>query len=256
LTTLFSHGEKEGSFITALLYFDPQYLTFTEEADGFRKALIDIVAFTFDVEGRQVDGSDKTFSIRLPEKTYEAVLKTGLVSTMRIPVRKPGAYQMRVVLRDATSQQLGSASQFIEAPDVKGGKLALSGIVLAGDPAASTIAADAANGPNATPAVRIFRPGTATIVYAYEVINARRDRDKKPQLESQLRVFLDGKPIYTGAPNLLKSDAVQNPTRLAAAGRIELKKAPAGNYVLQVIVKDNLAKKNSIAAQAMDFEIR
>jgi hypothetical protein len=254
LTTLFSHSEKEGSSITALLYFDAHDLMFTEEGDGSRKATIDVVAFTFDADGRQVEGYDRTIGITLTQRAYEEILKTGLVSRLQIPIKKPGAYQMRVALRDAATRQLGSASQFIEVPDVKGGKLAISGIVLAGARAAADNP-DAASDPRMTPAVRIFKSG-APILFAYEIINAKRDRGKKPQIETQTRIFHDGKEVYSTSPALMKVDGAQAPARLAGTGQIQFKQAPAGDYVIQVIFIDNLAKKNSIAAQAMVFEIQ
>ena len=44
-----------------------------------------------------------------------------------------GVQQVRVVLRDPETELSGSASQFIEVPDVAKGRLALSGIVLQKD---------------------------------------------------------------------------------------------------------------------------
>src|SRR5207253_713437 len=65
----------------------------------------------------------------------------------------PGSAQ-HVAIQDVASQKLGSAMQFVEVPDVKSGRLALSGIVLIADPPS---AAD----PDGTPAVRIFKSGGA-----------------------------------------------------------------------------------------------
>jgi hypothetical protein len=55
-------------------------------------------------------------------------------------IKQPGAYQIRLVMRDATTQKLGSASQYLDVPDVKKGHLAVSGILLSqsSDSAAST----------------------------------------------------------------------------------------------------------------------
>ena len=47
-----------------------------------------------------------------------------------MPVKKPGGYQLRAVVRDSGSQRLGSAMQFVEVPDVKKGRLTLSSIVM------------------------------------------------------------------------------------------------------------------------------
>jgi VWFA-related protein len=260
LTTLFSHSAKEGSHINAMLYFDPRDLTFTTENDGSRTTEVDIAAVTFDVDGRQIEGASKTWRFRLQQSTYDEILKQGLVYSLHVPVKKAGAYQMRVVVRDATSQHIGSATQFIEVPDVRKGRLALSGIVMGAERTETSDAATPQEGgltaadPNATPAVRIFKQGT-TLVYAYEILNARTDRNKKHQLDVQTRLFRDGEEIFAGVSSGL--DTQPDRERVFGLGRMLLAKIPPGDYALQVIVTDKLAKgKDSIAAQSMNFEIQ
>jgi hypothetical protein len=169
---------------------------------------------------------------------------------------------MRVVLRDATSQELGSATQFIEVPDVNKGRLTMSGIIIAASHPQTPAAGDTAEGqviaddPNGTPAVRIFKPGSA-IIYAYQILNARADRDKKPQLESQLRVFRDGQQVFASMPTPVNGNQQPNPKRLVGGGQFQLTRVPPGDYVLQIIIADKLRKdKDSIAAQSMDFQVR
>jgi VWFA-related protein len=259
LTTLFAHNSKEGSSINAMLHFDANDLTFTAGPDGMRTAEIDIAAVTFDVDGHQIDGASKTWRFRLPEATYQELLKKGVVYSIRVPVKKSGAYQMRVVLRDGTSQHIGSATQFIEVPDVKSGKLALSGIMLGaeqspteGTPAEGPLAGE---DPNAAPAVRVFKQ-TTTLVYAYEILNARADRNKKHQLNVDTRLFRDGEQVY-GSPSEVDDRNQQDSQRLFGLGRMRLEQIPPGDYVLQIIVTDKLAnEKNRIAAQSMNFEVR
>jgi hypothetical protein len=75
------------------------------------------------------------------------------------------------------------------------------------------------------------------------------DADKKPQLVVQTRLFRDGQQVYAGSQ--------QDPKELLGVGRVQFGQAPPGDYVLQVIVTDKLAKeKYRIAAQSIDFEIR
>jgi VWFA-related protein len=271
LTTLFSHAAKTGPFLNSMLYFDPKELTFTDEPDDWHKAVIDVVAVTFGDNGQQVDGTDKTWTVRLRGDGYKEVLKNGMVYAVHVPVKKPGAYQVRVVLRDAGSELLGSASQFIEVPDIEKGHLALSGIVLRNElPQASVPAgadhadhADHAEGhqveadPQGTPAVRIFKQGTA-ITYGYQILNAQADAANKPELDVQTRLFRDGEEVYTGKPMPLPVQGQEDPKRLIGGGRMQLGgKITPGDYVLQVIVTDKLAKeKYRVATQAMDFEIQ
>src|SRR6185436_543668 len=112
LTTLFSHDLKKGSSIDAMLHFDVRDLTFTIEADGTRTSQIDIAAVTFDVEGNQIDGASKTWRFHMTKEQYDSVVNSGIVYNLHVPVKKPGPYQMRVVLRDNGSQRIGSSTQF------------------------------------------------------------------------------------------------------------------------------------------------
>jgi hypothetical protein len=175
-------------------------------------------------------------------------------------VKKPGAYQLRTAVRDANSERVGSASQFIEVPDVSKGHLTLSGIVLRANPPKT--AGEGEGGEhgdaNENPAVRVFKPGRA-LIYGYQILNAQVDHGtKKPQVQAQVRLFRDGKPVYQGKQMQLDSSDQPDLKKLVAGGRLQLgSKMEAGDYVLQVIVTDGLAKdKYKIATQAMDFEVR
>jgi VWFA-related protein len=261
LTTLFSYNEKEGPYINALLYFDARDLMFAPQPDGKQKAQIDTFAATFDVDGEVIDSADKTWSLDVEPQSFDEVLKRGMVYSLHVPVKKSGAYQMRMVIRDSTSEQVGTATQFVEVPDLAKGRLALSGLVLAVDrqQRPNTSAADAeiaGDDWSTSPAVRIFKAGIP-MVYAYQIFNARLDRAKKPQLEVQTRLFKEGQEVYTTNPTPLPVVDAQDAKRLISTGRIRVSKAPPGHYALQVIVTDKLAKKrDQLAAQSMDFDIQ
>jgi hypothetical protein len=259
LTTLFSHSDTEGSYIKALLHFDARDLTFTEEPDGSRSAVIDVAIVTFDADGKVSANVDKTWRLNYPKAAYEEVLRRGLVYSTPVPMKKAGPYQLRVALRDANSEKLGSATQFVEVPDVGSGRLVVSGIVMtAAQQQASAVSTsdDARTDIDGTPAVRIFKSGSA-ISYAYEILNVRTEGNDKSQLESQVRLFRDGLPIYSSPQSAINTAGQQNAKRLAVGGRLELTKIPAGNYVMQIVVSDTRRKdKNGVMAQAMDFQVR
>src|SRR5215207_4076362 len=143
LTSLFGTDRKEGSFIRSLVHVDGGDLTFRRQPDGTYKSVIDVVALTFGAKGLVVDEANVTQTVTVTEKAYRQVLQAGLLYNMVVPTKKPGGYQLRLAVRDSASERTGSASQYVEVPDVKKGRLALSGIViksvdatLAGQPAA------------------------------------------------------------------------------------------------------------------------
>jgi hypothetical protein len=99
-----------------------------------------------------------------------------------VPIEKPGAYQFRMSLRDTATDRIGSASQFIEVPDLKQNRLALSGVVLSG----KTIAE---GGANANP---IAQKGKVALESNPEASPAGRRFKQKMRLEYGLLVYNAG----------------------------------------------------------------
>jgi hypothetical protein len=279
LTSLFGNDTKAGSFVRSLLHINARDLTFTDEPDGWHKAIIDVFALTFGDNGTVVDHVDRIQTIRVRGEAYKRALDNGFVFILTVPVKKPGAYQLRTALRDTVSERVGSATQFIEVPDIKKNRLTLSGIIINGlDPSAKRKATDkdtesatlapgaqantaeeeiADKDPQAGPAVRTFRRGMI-LQYDYLIYNAQADKAAgHPQVQTQMRLFREGQQIFTG--RVLPYDPGNQPDmkRLTAGGALQLgTDMTPGEYILQIIVTDTLAKdKYRTATQWIDFEI-
>jgi len=259
LTALFAPSNTGAPAISTLLHIDTGDLTFAEEADGSRTSQVDLVVVTFNGDGEQVDMLARSWKISLPQAAYQTLSTTGLLYQAVLPVKKAGPYQLRVVVRDTASQRLGSAMQYIDVPDLKKGRLTLSGIVMVGEQPSNSTAPEkeiSREQVDSTPARRIFRSGSA-VAYAYEILNARADAEKKPQLETQVRLFRDGRQVFAGPAASLETQSLKDSKRVAAYGRLELTQIAPGDYVLQVIVSDNLRfDKYRTATQAIDFQIQ
>lgn len=268
LTSLFGNDPKAGAIMRSMLHIDARDLTFTDEANGMHKCVFDVLAMTFGDNGVPVDQSGRTYSLQLPQVLYDRALRDGLVYYVTVPIKKPGAYQLRISLRDSSTERIGAASQFVEVPDLKKNRLAVSGLVVRGvnptekTTAAANSAAQNQEGveqgnPEASPAVRHFSRGML-MDYLFIIYNVRFDKTtNKPQLIAQVRLFRDGKPVFTGKENTLAFSNVVDQKRLVTGGGIQLGTDLApGEYVLQVIVKDLLAdEKHRTVTQWMDFEI-
>ena len=281
LTSLFGGDAVQGSFLTSLMHIDMSKVKFTEEADGWQKAAIDVIALIYGENGQIVDEINRTETVRARGTALRHLLEDGLVYTMRVPVKKPGAYQLRVAVRDVATEKLGSASQFVEVPDLKKKRLALSGIVLEGAPpasisapsgsAAATPTASASSpaaqsgasegqanepDPSSNAAVRRFQQGMK-VDYFVNIYNARLDpASARPQLRTQMRLFRDSQLVFTGRVNPF-DPGQQTGAKYMAGSRLQLgSDLSPGEYVLQIIVTDPLVKgKYSMATQWIDFEI-
>jgi hypothetical protein len=198
--------------------------------------------------------------VRLKGETYKAALEHGFVYTINHAVKKPGAYQLRTAVRDSATEKVGSASQFIEVPDLSKGRLTLSGIVVrASKPrdAAPETKEETEAEMQGSPAMRMFHPGKR-LDYALEVLNAQEDqKTKQPELESQLFLFHDGKQIYAGKAKEIKPESAAGSKNVFTAGQLQLGGTmEPGEYAMQIVVTDKLAKEKSrTAGQSIDFEI-
>jgi VWFA-related protein len=260
LTPLFTNSAKDGSFITGLLHFDGKDLTFTDQPDGWHKAVVDVVSVTVGDQGQVVDSISKSFTMTLKTDAYETTLRDGLFVRFRHPVQKPGFYTMRVAVRDEGSQKVGSANQFIEVPDVSK-NLTLSSLMLEKEtPAAKPGPGDNSEGaapqqdPKGNPVLRTFKQGDE-LAYVYQIFNA----DVQPRqggLEVHTRLFRDGQQVYEGKPMPLQTVSQPDPKHIVAAGAMKLGvHLSPGDYVLQVIVTDKTGDKSRTATQSTDFEV-
>ena len=267
LTSMLGVDPQKGPFVSSLLHIDANDLTFAQEANGERKVSFEVAAFTFGDNGNVVDKGIRSYVVRMTEREYERTLKAGIFYRVNLPIKKPGAYQLRTAVRDTASLKLGSANQFIEVPDLKKGKMALSGLIVRGSDSSSTAqaqsrAASTTEGraeeqdPQASPAVRRFRPGSV-VEYACVIYGSRTEKAGNPQLETQLRLYRDTKLVYDGGLRPFNSKAQRDLKQLIAGGSLKLgSDLIPGEYAMQVIVRDKLAKESEqYAAAWIDFEI-
>jgi len=105
--------------------------------------------------------------------------------------------------------------------------------------------------------VRILQSGME-LDYGFLIYNALLNpKTKRPQLEAQVLLLKDGKQIFAGRLNPLTVSGQHDLKHIRAVGRIRLgPELTPGEYVLQVMVTDKLAKeKYRTATQWMDFEL-
>ena len=260
VNTLFAEDEKNGEFIRSLVKIDANDLKFTQETDGIRKANFDLIAMTFGDNGVPIDSVAKNYTLQVNEKIYRKILENGFIYNLVVPIKKPGAYQFRIALRDSASEKVGSASQFIEVPNLKKNDLTISGILLNNytinelqkistkddqDNNQTSVDLDTAS--------RRFKRGTV-LRYDYIIYNAKTN---PTNLQVQARLFSNSKLLIEGQPSALNTNDQNDLKRIEAAGAITLgKNLEPGNYILQVIVIDaNAKEKRQIATRSIDFEI-
>jgi hypothetical protein len=193
------------------------------------------------------------------------MLKKGFVYVLILPLKTPGLLQYRVAVRDEASGKVGSAAQVIDVPNLAKQKLAISSLAVENVSMATWDDITKGKVGNAPGQVRVpstlpydtvlkqFPAGTV-LRYGYEVYNAKTDSNGRPRLEVQTRVMQNDRVIIGGNLTKVEQGAQGDPKHVQVTGAMLLKDTlTPGDYVLQVIVYDTVAKKS--ATQLFPFEI-
>lgn len=263
MNALFGNDIKQGSFLRSFIHINAKDLKFTEQTDGKYQTTFDVLAITFGDNGVPVDQFSKNFVLTINKESFENLIANGFVYNFIFPIKKPGAYQMRVVLRDALTAKLGSANQFIEVPNLKKNRLTLSSIMLSNHTndewqnqsktSSEKVLVDSLTATS----LRKFQQNTV-LRYGFEIFNAKLATAQRfPNLQLQVRIFRDGKLIFDGEPKNIDFDKQTDFTKTVSGGALALGKTmEKGDYVLQIVLIDKLAKiKNQVASQWISFEI-
>jgi VWFA-related protein len=277
MTSFFVNSNAQGSYVRSFFYFDCSQLTFKEQADKRKTLNLEIATFALNEEGETVDRYASNLSFDLDDAQYREAISKGLVRTVDVPIKKPGAYQFHSVVRDAETGRMGSSNQFIIVPDLNKKRLTLSGLLVSGResealqeavmlkpvdgnekiPEALNESPQRTLDPQPTPAVRRFAT-TGDLSYGAWIFNATIDkRSKLPQLTSQIEIYHRGKRIYQAPVHPVSIGKATNLKRIPCGGHLRLNGFPPGDFLLRLVVIDNLAsEKSSRVDQWMDFTVR
>ncbi len=264
LSTLFFQDAVRGPLLHSFLRVDASNLSFAPDQE-FLVAQVEALGVTFDDEGRVIEQLRRDGKIRLSQDALEGARQRGINYTIDVPVKKPGAYQLRVAFRDTASGRVGSAYQFVEVPDLRRNRLSLSGILMSDAPSGDGLAPDQPQRAEvldtergaAIQASRVFSRGQP-FSYGLVIYNAQVTRDGRGvDVTTQMRLLRDGRVVVTGEPRRLEVAKASDMKAFFMGGTLLLPTdMPEGHYVLQVNVIDALAPpKRQIAIQTIDFEV-
>jgi len=252
LAALFANDPARGSLLRTFVAVDAKDLTFSEEPDGAHVAKFDLSSVLFSASGAVVNRQDHNAVLRLRGEPYERALREGVVYGIDLPLKQPGAFQLRVALRDSASQKIGTAGQFIQAPNLNDGQLVLSDILLYAEGANAT--AGVSSELQTGLVLRRFHQG-ASLVFGYTIYSAALDKKTKlPQLTTQTIVYRDSVKLYTSDRSPVMAADQTDLKRIATGARLQLGPAlTPGEYVVQIVVEDHVSKRT--ATQVTQFQV-
>jgi hypothetical protein len=105
-------------------------------------------------------------------------------------------------------------------------------------------------------ALRRFR-GDRVLEFALAIYHARVNKDAgQPQLTIRVELYRDGKAVFAGKETPYLAKGQTDLSRLVMEGGLQLAGLSEGEYVLQIVVTDALAKEKYRTTRAwVDFEI-
>jgi len=279
LAASFINTPKDGSALEVVAHIDAAAVKFAQVGDR-HQATIELVGMIFDEKGKSVETFGDKLSMNLKPASLENTLSNGITYTKQLKI-KPGYYQVRFVARDDNNKlkgQIGSASSWIEIPDLEKKSLTLSSIFFpAGSEDANPVATAQPQNGNSNgkakddsvarhPAVvyrRFKRSGSFDfMIFAYNAkLNEKGATDLAIQtqiyagdkllLATPLKNFADTNKQFqmpgSGPANVGQSDL----ERLPYLARLSLGTFEPGNYELRLLVIDRNAK--SSAKQVVNF---
>jgi VWFA-related protein len=219
--------------------------------DDRRLATVDTAGIIYDEAGGVASALDaERLSIDVGEAEYVRLRRRGLPYQRRVALR-PGRYQVRLAARDDATGLLGSAWRRVEVPDLSQGRLALSGLFLLKDEAASGPPASASAEPVLRSAQDQPRFGRAERLYVQlQAYNPKRDATGAIDVVCQAAVAKGGAVLATAAPEPMDG-AATGP--VAHVSRIGLQPFEPGDYELRITVTDRNA--SATATRVVPFTI-
>ena len=265
MNNVFVSDGKKALFVRSYLHIPAKQLSFTKEKDHY-KVTFDLISIVYGNNGKVENELSQTYSFQVTERAFNKIQTKGFVYSQTIPFKKPGGYQIRLALRDSATNKVGSANQYIEIPKLRKKRLTLSGIVLENlsfeqfnrlnKNSADYLSIRENTNPQLDTALRQFASGTILRI-GFDIYNAKVKKRAKPDLVARLRVIKDGEVYYASKDSVVIPSADGNYQKATKTFSLRLgKKMLPGDYIIQVIATDRLAKKKrQIATQYLQFEI-
>src|SRR5947209_5125677 len=236
------NGQNGRAALTASVQLDPAALTF--EQGEKRRASCQVIGGFLDDNGKVLQSFSKQLGVNIegdPTLTRSRVIYSTQFSA------PPGLYQVRVAARDNRSGRTGSATQWVEVPEFKQGRLSLSSIFIAERTTATRPEEikpeDMSNGVSLSVDRRFAH--TSWIRFITYVYNASASAPDPPDVALQVQILRDDQPVFTAPLKKLPTEGLSDPSRIPYIAELALDSFPVGRYVLQITAIDRAAKASS-----------
>ena len=233
--------ETDRAQVSIQIEVDGKDLSYQEGADRARIAL-EVAGAIYDRRGRLVISFIEKINGGVALEELEKVRRLGFSYNKRIEL-KPGFYQVRVGALEPKTDRRGTASSWVEVPDLSKGKLALSSILLGAETDAEKVIADSSR----WNAIKSYKIGSH-LAYLVMVYNAPSSIGSELTIQSE--ISQNEKLVYESEPQPVTSRMMGKDNKgIEVGGQLNLDLEP-GFYELRVAIKD---KSNHEFRRTVDF---
>jgi VWFA-related protein len=252
----FVETETDSNQITLTVYIDGDRFQYREQ-DQRKTFRLEILYAIYDSSGKQVDGTSAHVEGTLtPERLAQA--KTSGYRFSRRMTLKPGAYQARIGVREEGTDRMGTASAWVEVPEIARDKLGMSGLMLRNpldtDPTAK-------EGINVSELEQIkmvqgipLYPHDDFCDYLFRVYRDKQIADSNLLLKTE--VLQDGRPLKQEAWKPISAEDMNADSKgwFDLDGEVDLGGFKPGIYELQVSIKDARSNKTILRSAVFGIE--
>jgi len=252
----FVEAEADNQRVSLTVYFDGDKFQYQLQ-DQHHAFTVEILYVIYDSAGKQVDALSTSVQGTLtPDHFIQA--RTNRYAYSKRLTLNPGVYQARVGVREASTERIGTTSAWVEVPDLKHSKIALSSLIFL-DPLpvvnqdADSVNTDELKRITMVQGIRLF-PRNSICAYAFRVfsnVNSLTGSD----LTMKTELLKSGKPIRQGEwlPLSEISEDSNGKGQIYIGGKENLAGLDPGIYELNVSVKN--IQLNKIAQRTEVFGI-
>ena len=222
---------------------DLSAVRFERVADRHVASLV-VAGLVYDAGGTPFENLEpQRVDLRLEGPDYDQAREVGLKYTKAVSLT-PGAYEVRLAVQEKGTGRLGSASKWIDIPDVEAGKFTLSDVFLLRGAAADPTGGMANGGSGAELLeVQAFPrfERSDSLVYQLQVLNPNTNESGDTELTIRAHILEKGR-LVGSTPETPVALSQMGMVPHAYTGRINLESLGPGEYDLQVAVTDHLVR--------------
>jgi VWFA-related protein len=206
-------------------------------------AAIDVAGVVFNDQGKQVADFKTGLNIASrPQNSEQSV-----IYNQRTPLA-PGVYQVRVGARESKTGRTGTATQWVEIPDLTRRKLTLGSLLL-GVKSLQTSAKPEDTQIQFSVDHNFARP--LQLNFMSFIYNAVRAENGEMNLATKIEIFdAQGRAVVNTPMRPLSTKGLEDSARIPFSGEIKQQTSVPGNYLLRVTVND-LAAKTTVVQQTV-----